>query len=113
MKSDRFSRTDLLRLVLGIAWLVVFVLRPRLVAACTCLVIGLAFIAYNARAFWSREIGKSESGSAAPLFGGVIAAIGVALLPLGGSWKWAWLPLLFDWGGLPSFLVAWIRRDGD
>ncbi len=61
-------------------WLAVFVLRPQLVFAITS------------------------------LFGGMIAAAGVARLPLPGASKWAWIPLVIDWGGLPMLLAAWLTE---
>ncbi len=62
------------------SWLAVFVLRPQLVFAITS------------------------------LFGGIIAAGGVARLALPGASKWAWIPLVIDWGGLPMLLGAWLTE---
>jgi hypothetical protein len=42
--------------------------------------------------------------------GGLFAAAGVALLPIDGVWKWAWVPLLIDWGGLPLLFFALFRQ---
>lgn len=38
------------------------------------------------------------------------AAASIALLPVTGTWKWAWIPLLLDCGGLPMLLRAAIER---
>jgi hypothetical protein len=108
--DDSFTRSDWLRLIGAAAWLAVFVVRPQLVAAITLLAIGGGFIAYNAMIFWQTVVRKREAPSVAPIFGGIIAAAGIALLPLTGSWKWAWVPLLVDWGGLPVYLADWYQR---
>lgn len=108
--TDRFGRKDRHRLLAVVAWLLVFVNWPRPVFAATLLAVGTGFIVYNARVFWLTVVRKGEASSAAPIFGGIIAAAGVALLPLEGSWKWAWLPPLLDWGGLPMLLYHGIVR---
>jgi hypothetical protein len=40
-----------------------------------------------------------------PFIGGVLAAIGLLILPVADLWKWAWIPLFADFGTLP--LVSW------
>ena len=112
MEDERFNRADWIRLIASIAWLAIFVYRPRLIASITMLVIGGGMIAYNAMIFWQTVVCKGDGPSVAPVFGGIIAAAGVALLPLDGSWKWAWIPLVVDWGGLPVFLIDWCQRRG-
>ncbi len=106
MGENGLSRRHWLQLLGFIAWLAMFVLRPQLVFSLTLLLIGGAFIAYNAVIFWRTVVRKEEASSVAPIFGGVIAAGGVILLPPEASWQWAWLPLLLDWGGLPMFLYG-------
>jgi hypothetical protein len=93
-----------------IAWLGIFVTSPRATAAITLLVLGGAFMAFNAMIFWATVIRRDDAPAIAPLFGGILAAVGVALLPFPDSWKWAWVPLVLDWGGLPLVVVAWSRR---
>ena len=83
---------------------------PQLVFAVATLLIGGAFIAYNAVIFWLTVLRKEEAPSVAPIVGGVIAAAGVVILPVAGSWKWAWVPLLIDWGGVRIFVSHWISR---
>ena len=110
MADNGFSRSDWLKLVLTITWLVVFILWPRLTLAVTLLATGGTMIAYNTMIFWLTVVRRDHAPSVAPIFGGVIAAAGVALLPLAGSWQWAWVPLMIDWGGLPRFLAALFKE---
>jgi len=107
MPDDRFTASEWWRLVLSVAWLVLFVSWPQLVFAATLLLIGGGFIAYNAVNFWTTIILREPSSSVLPIFGGIIAAAGIGILPVTGSWNWAWIPLLLDWGGLPMVLRAW------
>ena len=106
MADEGFSRSDWLRLISGIAWLAILVSWPRPTLAATLLIIGGAMIAFNAMIFWLAVVRGQEASSVAPIFGGILAAAGVALLPFPGSWHWAWVPLLVDWGGIPKFMVA-------
>ena len=81
---------------------------PRLIFAVALLVIGGALITYNAMVFWLTVVRKDHAPSVAPIFGGVIAAIGVAVLPVTSSWMWAWIPLVIDWGGFRIFVAHWL-----
>ena len=108
--NEKFGIRDWLQLLAAIAWLLVFVKWPQMVFAITLLVIGGVFIAFNAMIFWATVVHKGEAPAVAPIFGGIIAGIGVAILPLAGGWKWAWIPLLLDWGGLPMFLYYLVVR---
>ncbi len=98
---------DWFRLLFTMAWLVIFVIWPQVTFAVTLLIIGGGFIAFNAMVFWLTVVRKGHAPSVAPIFGGVIAAAGIAALPITGSWQWAWAPLVIDWGGFPIFLAAW------
>lgn len=80
---------------------------PQLIFAVALLVIGGVFIAYNAMVFWLTVVRKDDGPSIAPIFGGLIAAAGIAALPVAGSWHWAWIPLLLDWGGFRILLSHW------
>jgi hypothetical protein len=80
---------------------------PQFIFAVALLVIGGALIAYNAMVFWLTVIRKDHAPSVAPIFGGVIAAVGVVALPLPSSWQWAWVPLVIDWGGFRIFVSHW------
>ncbi len=105
--SDTFDFLDWIRLLSTVAWLVVFVIWPQMVFGITLLIIGGVFIAYNATIFWLTVVRKEHASSVAPIFGGVIAAAGIAILPVSESWKWLWIPLVIDWGGIPFFLSGW------
>lgn len=83
---------------------------PQLIFALLLLIIGGALIVYNAWVFWLTMVLKEDAPSVAPIFGGVIAAAGVAVLPVPGSWQWAWVPLVIDWGGFRLFLSHWLSR---
>ena len=104
--NDTFGILDWLRLLATVAWLVIFVFWPAITLGVTCIIIGMVFIGYNAMIFWDTVICKGHAPSVAPIFGGIIAAVGIIFLPITESWKWAWIPLVIDWGGLPAFL-AW------
>ncbi len=110
MADERFSRSDWVRLISGIAWLAIFVSWPRLTFAVTLLIIGGGMIAFNAMVFWLAVVRGGDAPSVAPVFGGVIAATGVAVLPFAGSWQWAWVPLIVDWGGLPRYSATLFNK---
>lgn len=110
MSKESFSRRDALRLVGVLAWLGVFVYQPRFTFAVTLLLVGSVFIVFNAVILFGRVRGNDAGPSVAPVFGGLFAAAGVALLPIDGAWHWAWIPLLLDWGGLPMFLFGAARH---
>jgi hypothetical protein len=110
MANESFSRSDGLRLIAGIAWLALLALWPRPTFAATLLIIGGVMLAYNAMIFWAEVVRGRDASSVVPVFGGIVAAAGVALLPIAGSWHWAWVPLLLDWGGMPRLLAAMFGR---
>ncbi|MGB5472404.1 MAG: hypothetical protein WBQ78_02870 [Gammaproteobacteria bacterium] len=105
--KDSFAALDWLRLLSTVTWLIVFVIWPQITLAGTLLIIGSTFIAFNAMIFWLTVIRKEHASSVAPIFGGVFAAAGIVILPISESWKWFWIPLVIDWGGLPFFLTGW------
>ena len=104
--SNGFTVKDWLRLIVTVVWLIIFVIWPGITLGITFIIIGAVAIAYNAMIFWSTVVNKGDAPSIAPLIGGLFAAMGIMLLPIAESWKWAWIPLVIDWGGLPFFL-AW------
>lgn len=108
--SDSFGVKDWLRFLAVVAWLVIFAFWPQTTFAITLLLVGMVFIAFNAMVFWGTVIRKEEASSVAPIVGGIIAAGGITLLPLSGSWKWAWVPLVIDWGGIPMLLAWYTKR---
>lgn len=104
--SDAFGFPDWLRLLSTVIWLVIFVTWPQITLAVTLLITGSVFIAFNAMIFWLTVVCKEQASSVAPILGGIIAATGIAILPVNESWKWLWVPLVLDWGGLPLFLIG-------
>jgi hypothetical protein len=86
---------------------------PQLILAVVSLAIGCVLIAFNGFVFWRRVIKNEGAPAIAPIFGGVFAAAGIILLPFPDTWRWAWVPLAVDWGGLPFFVVAYLRRNSD
>ena len=105
--SDAFTIKDWLRLLAVVAWLVIFVFWPGITLGVTFIIIGSVAIAYNAMIFWQTVVCKGHASSMVPIVGGIFAAMGIMFLPITESWKWAWIPLVIDWGGLPSFLAWW------
>jgi hypothetical protein len=90
MASERFFHSVGLRSISGVAWLALFVSWPRLTFAVTLLIIGAAMIAFNAMVFWLAVVRGRDAPSVAPIFGGVIAATGVAVLPVCGQLAMGW-----------------------
>jgi len=79
----------------------------RLIFSLALLVGGSFAIVVNGWIFWETVIKNQPAPSPVPIVGGIIAAVGIAILPLSGAWMWAWIPIVIDWGGLPAILVAW------
>jgi hypothetical protein len=52
---------------------------------------------------------KKQYGSGIPLVGGISGSLGVLLLPVYGAWKFAWVPLILDFGCLPTLIWFWIE----
>ena len=110
--NSGFTGKDWLRLIATVVWLIIFVIWPGITLGVTFIAIGSVAIAYNVMIFWSTVVKKGGAPSVVPLIGGLFAAAGIMLLPINESWKWAWIPLVIDWGGLPIFLVGffdWCR----
>ena len=109
-QEEGFTRKDWLRLIGTVAWLIVFVTWPRLTAGASLIIAGGVMMVFNGMIFLATVVHKGSGPAVAPIFGGILAAAGIAILPVDGIWKWAWIPLLLDWGGLPMFLVAWYQH---
>jgi len=110
-ESDAFGLKDRLRLFATVGWLVLLIIWPRMTVATTLLIIGGVFVAFNAMLFWLAVVKKEFAPAVAPIIGGMVAAAGVACLPIEESWTWAWIPLLIDWGGLPNAVQLFFRQD--
>jgi hypothetical protein len=52
--------------------------------------------------FWSVVVKHRPNASGVPFVFGLLGCVGLVLLPIEGSWKLAWLPLLLDWGSVPT-----------
>ena len=113
--DERFGGKDWIRLIAGVAWLIALAAWPRVTGGVSLMIAGGAMMAFNAMIFWASVVQKGHAPAVAPIFGGILAAAGIALLPVEGIWKWAWLPLLLDWGGVPMFvygLLVYLGRRG-
>jgi hypothetical protein len=97
--EDTFGTGDWLRLLLAITLFLLFVKWPQPVLAIALLAIGGVMIAFNAMVFWLTLVRKGDA-----------PAIGVVVLPIAGSWKWAWILLAFDGSWLPMLLYYGVYR---
>jgi len=70
------------------------------------LVFGVYMTAMNWAVFVNNYILRKKWVSAVPLVGGIAGAIGLGLLPIEGSWRYAWVPLVVDWGSAPVVVVS-------
>ena len=53
--------------------------------------------------------GDSDPPSSIPLFGGLMGAAGLWLMPVEGAAHWFWLPLVLDYGCAPVMLFTAYR----
>ncbi len=77
-----------------------------------CLVIFSLIALGNCAVAWNWFV-HHKRGSMFPVFGGLLGAIGVLLLPIENSSQWWWLPPLLDLGCVPIviiWLVAFLGR---
>jgi hypothetical protein len=87
------------------------------------LILALAFLAFgsyvtivNWCVFVQNHIIKKKWSSCITLLGGGTLSIGLLLLPVDGVARFAWLPLVLDWGSLPvivASLVIHLRMKND
>jgi hypothetical protein len=83
------------------------------VLASVLAVFGVYISVMNWRVFLNNHVFRKTWTSAVPLIGGLTTAAAVCVMPVAGSWKYAWIPLVADWGSLPAILVSlflWWRR---
>ncbi len=64
----------------------------------------------NWAVFVNNYVLKKQWTSAVPLIGGVAGAVGVLSLPIDGTWRYSWIPLLLDWGSIPVIMVSIICK---
>jgi hypothetical protein len=69
----------------------------------------IALAVANARILLRWLVLRRKS-SIMPFLGGILGVGGVLLLPVHGTNKWFWLPLIFDWGALPTLALAAFYR---
>jgi hypothetical protein len=89
-----------------------------LILAILLLVFGVYVMAVNWYVFIQNHIIKKTWSSCITLLGGVAASVGLLLLPIEGIAKFAWLPLILDWGSLPVIVVSVViylrsKKDGN
>ena len=79
------------------------------------LLFSLYMIGMNWAVFVNNHILKKKWASAVPFVGGIAGSLGLLLLPVSENWKYAWIPLLVDWGSIPVVFISLIccvcRRD--
>lgn len=81
----------------------------RTAIAILLLLLGGFCLAVNAWIFWRSAVSRKRAPSVIPFVAGLLASVGLVLLPFYGTMYWFWIPLALDWGGLPGILVAWKR----
>ena len=81
----------------------------RLLVGGVLAVVGLIGVALN---FWVliREVRGRDAPSPLPVFAGLVAAVGMAVLPFRGALLLAVLPVWLDWGGCLQAIGPLIRR---
>ena len=77
-----------------------------LILAVVLLAFGSYVIVVNWYVFIQNHIVKKKWSSCITLLGGGAASVGLLLLPIEGIAKFAWLPLVFDWGSFPVIIVS-------
>ena len=82
------------------------IVTVRWIVAIAFLLISLSIVVGNWGIFVNNYILRKQWSSAIPFLGGIVGAVGVALLPIAGIWKFAWLPLVLDWGSIPVVVVS-------
>jgi hypothetical protein len=53
-----------------------------------------------------RYLLKRKRSSIVPLIGGLAGMLGMLIIPIRGSGKWFWLPLVLDYGAVPMVTGA-------
>jgi hypothetical protein len=70
------------------------------------MIIGIYISIMNWAVFFNNYLFRKKWTSAIPLIGGLSAALGLICLPINGSWKYFWVPLLIDWGSIPVIIAS-------
>lgn len=81
-----------------------------MVAIVLALMSGLAILANFGLIVRARK--SQNRGSLIPLIGGLAGVVALGILPINGSMKWAWLPLILDFTWLIAALtlLGWLLR---
>jgi hypothetical protein len=64
----------------------------------------------NGLVFLNNYTFKKRWVSAIHFIGGISGAIGLTLLPVHDSWRYALVPAIIDWGCLPVLLVSLLLK---
>ncbi|MBC2592657.1 hypothetical protein H5P28_00125 [Ruficoccus amylovorans] len=86
------------------------------IASAVLLLFGGYIAVMNWAVFVNNHVLKKQWASAIPFIGGFVLTMGIVLLPITGSWKYAWIPLLLDWGSVPvviASLACWLSQPGE
>jgi len=72
------------------------------------LLFGLYMAVMNWAVFVNNHLFRRKWTSAVPFVGGVVGVLGILLLPVTGSWRFVWIPLIADWGSVPVIVASLI-----
>ena len=78
----------------------------RWIVSVLLLLFALYMAGMNWAVFVNNHLLKRKWTSAVPLVGGVAGILGVLLLPVAGNWRFAWIPLIADWGSVPVIVAS-------
>lgn len=68
--------------------------------------LSIYLVVMNGMVFLNNYVFKKQWVSAIPIIGGISGAVGLALVPIHDIWRFAFIPLIIDWGCLPVVLVS-------
>ena len=89
---DIFRRPEVIEMAALLGWCV----------AALALVVGLWLSLMNWAVFWALYVRRVRAPSWTPLLGGLLISIAMLSAPLPYLHRWAFVPLLLDWGCLPG-----------
>lgn len=68
--------------------------------------LSIYLVVMNGMVFLNNYVFKKKWVSAIPIIGGISGAVGLTLVPIHDIWRFAFIPLIIDWGCLPVVLVS-------